>query len=187
MLIAITGLHSSGKSYFANSIPPKFGFRVYDKKNIVKNICEEETSIENYWSWYQNEYNKDPYKMTCKIIAKLPLEENIILDAVHSYKEWKIIESIVPDAMIIVVTTPEIVRASRWEPKDKEKDIERIKYWHSDYNGKHGCLLTQVSWSFNGAASLETNEVCFRELLKYIEQIKTEEDYDIKKKLVRKK
>ena len=32
MLIGITGLHGAGKSYFCNTIPPKFGFKVFSKK-----------------------------------------------------------------------------------------------------------------------------------------------------------
>ena len=165
MLIAMTGLHASGKSYFAKNVPPKFGFKVIDKKDIVKELCMEETNEKDYWKWYKTEYNNDPVLMTSKIISKIPLDENIVLDAVHSFKEWKIINSIVPDSIIVVVTTPEIVRSNRWNEGDKEKDIERIKYWHSDYNGEQGCLLTQVSWSFNGAASIETNEMNFEELL----------------------
>ena len=43
MLIALTGLHASGKSYFANNIPVKYGFKVYNKKEVVKYICMEET------------------------------------------------------------------------------------------------------------------------------------------------
>lgn len=187
MLIALTGLHASGKSYFANNIPHKFGFKVYDKKNIVEQICKEETYYTDYWSWYQQEYNKDPYTMTYKILSKLPLEENVILDAVHSYKEWKIIESIVHDSMIVVITTPEDIRKNRWDNGDKEKDLKRIKYWHSDYKGEKGCLLTQVSWSFNGAASLETNEACFIDLLKFIESEKARENFDNPKVLIRNK
>ena len=188
MLIALTGLHASGKSYFANNIPYKFGFKIYDKKKIVESICKEEIAYtDDYWSWYQQEYNKDPYKMTYKILSKLPLDENIILDAVHSYKEWKIIESIVPDSMIVAITTPEIIRESRWDEGDKEKDIKRIKYWHSDYNGEHGCLLTQVSWSFNGGASLETNESCFADLVKFIDLEKNKKNSNKQKVLSRNK
>lgn len=187
MLIALTGLHASGKSYFANNVPQKFGFKVYDKKMVVESICSEETSCTDYWSWYQYEYNKNPYEMTYKILSKLPLEENIILDAVHSYKEWKIIESIVPDSMIAVVTAPEAIRESRWDEGDKEKDLKRIKYWHSDYNGEQGCLLTQVSWSFNGAASLETNEACFIDLLRFIELEKNRKSFSKSKVLTRNK
>lgn len=187
MLIALTGLHASGKSYFASNIPQKFGFKVYDKKNIVKEICEEETNCDDYWKWYQEEYNKDPYKMTCKIISKIPLEDNIILDAVHSYKEWKIIESVVPEAMIVLINTPKVVRATRWESGDEIKDLKRIKYWHSDYNGEQGCLLTQVSWSFNGAAPLKTNEVSFNDFLNCIEEINALYHKDEEKKNIRSK
>ncbi len=39
MLIGITGLHGAGKSYFCNTIPPKFGFKVFSKKaGVSKNL-----------------------------------------------------------------------------------------------------------------------------------------------------
>ena len=110
-------------------------------------------------------FNKNPYDITYKILSELPFDKNIMLDAVHSYKEWKIIKSINKEAIIVLVTTPEMIRATRWEEGDKEKDKMRIKYWHSDYEGESGCLLTEVSWSFNGAASLETNIANFEELI----------------------
>lgn len=165
MFIAITGLHASGKSYFIHNIPEVYGFEVYDKKDIVKKLCRKETERNDYWEWYKEEYNKNPYDTTYKILSELPFDKNIILDAVHSYKEWKIIKSINKEAIIVLVTTPEMIRATRWEEGDKEKDKIRIEYWHSDYEGESGCLLTEVSWSFNGAASLETNIASFEELI----------------------
>ncbi|MEI3391463.1 MAG: hypothetical protein V8R30_07635 [Clostridia bacterium] len=38
MLIGITGLHGAGKSYFCNTIPPKFGFKVFSKKQELARI-----------------------------------------------------------------------------------------------------------------------------------------------------
>ena len=43
-------------------------------------------------------------------------------------------------------------------------DKKRIEYWHSDNN----CLLTNVSWAFNGDVSKELNIKLFEEFLKYI-------------------
>lgn len=189
MLIALTGLHAAGKSFFASNIPHKFGFEVINKKELVEYICKEETGSEDWLTWYRNEFNKDPFKMTYKIISYLPTDKDIILDAVHSYKEWKIIKSINSEAMLVVITTPEEIRSKRWEKDDNIKDIQRVKYWHSDYNGESGCLLAQASWSFNGAASLKTNEDSFRDLLKYIKKDKnidfnTQEEILDKEKLL---
>lgn len=41
MLIAMTGLHGAGKSYFASNIPAKYGFKVYNKKEIIKFLCKK--------------------------------------------------------------------------------------------------------------------------------------------------
>ena len=169
MLLCITGLHASGKSHFCKNVAIKFGYKRVNKKKLLENICKNEMGNEVDWlNWYRVEYNKNPIKMTKKIIEELPLNENIILDAVHSYKEWKIIQSFVPDALMIAVTTPQNIRASRWEINDEIKDLKRIQYWHSDYKGKNGCLLTQISWTFNGAAPDEVNEISFNSFLDYL-------------------
>lgn len=175
MLIALTGLHAAGKSFFASNIPHKFGFEVINKKELVEYICRTETNKDDWLTWYRTEYNKDPFGMTSKIMSYLPKDKDIILDAVHSYKEWKIIQSIDSEALLAVITTPESVRSQRWEKDDPIKDIQRIEYWHSDYNGENGCLLTQASWSFNGAASLKTNEDSFRDLLRCIQKNKDQQ------------
>ena len=43
MLIGITGLHGAGKSYFCNTIPPKFGFKVFSKKQELARIYKAKT------------------------------------------------------------------------------------------------------------------------------------------------
>ena len=79
-----------------------------------------------------------------------------------------IIKQIQPGALLLNVTTPQSVRDLREEPGDKIKNIQRIKYWHSVYGDTFGCLLSQVDWSFNGAASLGINMANFAELVKFI-------------------
>ena len=165
MLVALTGLHAAGKSYFTNNIPPELGFEVYDKKDIVKQLCEEEGIKNNQWCWYQEEYNKNPRLTTCKILSKLPLEKNVILDSVHSYKEWKIIQSVFDDSALIFIVTTEKVREKRWEIGDQQKDKTRMEYWHSEYEGERGCLLSEASWALNGAVSLETNISSFLDFI----------------------
>lgn len=164
MLIALTGLHASGKSYFANNIPVKFGFKIYNKKEIVKYICKESTGREDWAEWYREEFNKNAYNITNMILSNINLDENIILDAVHSDLEWGIISSIVPDAELIGIVTPDFIRQQRREEGDIEKDKKRIKYWH---NGG-GCLMTDLSWTINGGASLQINQEMFKEFLQYI-------------------
>ena len=99
MLIALTGLHASGKSYFANNIPVKYGFKVYNKKEVVKYICKEETGREDWAEWYREEFNKDPYNMTKMILEYINLDlvnfinENIndksIINQICNYFENK--------------------------------------------------------------------------------------------------
>lgn len=164
MLIALTGLHAARKTYFSSNIPPKYGFFVYNKKEIIKFICKESTGRDDWQQWYKEEFNKNAYQVTSKILSYLDLKDKIILDAVHSDLEWKIIKSIAKDAELVQITTPEFIRKQRREVGDEEKDKKRIGHWH---NGG-GCLLSEVSWTFNGGASLELNEKIFQEFLKYM-------------------
>ena len=163
MLIALTGLHGAGKSYFANNIIAKYGFDICSKKDLVRYICKEKTGSEDWTEWYRNEFNKNAYETTRLILSYLDLNQDIVLDAVHSDLEWKIITSLVPNAELIGIITPDFIREARREEGDLEKDKKRIGYWH---NGG-GCLMSELSWSFNGGASLEINEKLFEEFLSY--------------------
>ena len=64
MLIGITGLHGAGKSYFCNTIPPKFGFKVFSKKQELARIYKAKTGRDDWANWYRKEYEKDPKKIT---------------------------------------------------------------------------------------------------------------------------
>jgi len=163
MLIALTGLHSAGKSYFANNIIAKYGFDICSKKDLVRYICKEKTGREDWAEWYREEFNKNAYEMTKLILSYLDLNQDIVLNAVHSDLEWRIITSLVPNVELIGIITPDFIRESRREEGDLEKDKKRIGYWH---NGG-GCLMTELSWTFNGGASLEINEKLFEEFLLY--------------------
>lgn len=167
-LLAITGLHAAGKSFMLERVPKKFGYDVYNKKEVIADICEAVTGKREQWSeWYKKEFNENPAKMTFRILSQIR-SENAILDAVHSHREWKLIKEMYPDALLLSVNTPQIVRDTREEPEDKIKNIQRIKYWHSVYGDILGCLLSEVDWSFNGAASLKSQTDSFAELVKFI-------------------
>lgn len=164
MFIALTGLHAAGKSFIANSIMSKYGFNIYSKKDIICYACKSLTGKDNWREWYKDEFNRDPYNITKIIISYLNLEEDIVLDAVHSDLEWGIIKSLIPNAELISIVTPDYIRSKRREEGDLEKDKKRIGYWH---NGG-GCLLSESSWALNGGASIEMNEKLFVEFLEYI-------------------
>ncbi|MDR2901685.1 MAG: hypothetical protein LBU87_01055 [Lactobacillales bacterium] len=167
MLIAFTGLHATGKTYLTDCIHKKFGFDIYNKQEIIANICEKQTGRKDWYKWYHEKFRKDSTDITSQIARQLPFDRNIILDAIHNPIEWKIIQSIIPLAFLAVVITPKPIRSTRWDEGDHIKDIQRIKYWHSVYGNSTDCLLAHADWSFNGAASREINEKNFEELMKY--------------------
>lgn len=171
MFIAMTGLHGAGKSYLVEHISKNFDFYVYNKKEIVRNLCEKATGNGEIWNkWYNDEYNKDPILMTNRILNELPLGENIILDAVHSNLEWEIIKSVIPNASLAIVVTPYEIRKERKGTYDIDKgDSSRIGFWHNN-KAESNCLLTSASWTFNGASSIETNLQSFEEFINYLKQ-----------------
>lgn len=166
MLIGITGLHGAEKSYFCNTMSPEFGFKVFSKKQELAKIYKTKTGRDDWENWYRKEYETDPKKITEFILLGINESENIILDAIHSQVEWHIIKQHFPNAELVEVITPEPIRLQRMAPLDIEKDKKRIEHWHSE----NGCLLSEVGWSFNGAASKELNEQSFREFIDYIKQ-----------------
>ena len=99
----------------------------------------------------------------------MPIEKNIVLDAVHNNIEWQVINKIIQTPVLAVVTTPEHIRINRREVDDDKKDIKRIEYWHSKIDNEYSCLLAEAGWSFNGASSLATNEQSFKELIELLE------------------
>lgn len=48
MIIALTGLHGAGKSYFANNIIAKYGFTICSKKDLIRYICKEKTNRDDF-------------------------------------------------------------------------------------------------------------------------------------------
>lgn len=98
MLICLSGLHRAGKSYFSfqSGIPQKHGFKVFNKKDVVRELCVEEFGTrginiidkiieqlgqeltdeneknEIIWKfcnkWYGELMDKDPYEITSRII-----------------------------------------------------------------------------------------------------------------------
>lgn len=173
MLIAFTGLHAAGKSYLIEKISEKYSIKSYNKRQILKEIyySENQEYDKYYGDWYREEFYKNPTIITSKILSKIPLYENIILDSIHSYTEWKIISNLYPNSILVSVSTPKDIRSLRQDAGDEAANLKRIEYWHSNYEGKEGCLLSEVSWTFNGAASTNANLLMFEELLSYINNI----------------
>ena len=57
MIIVLTGLHGSGKSYFANNICKKYGFEIIYKNDLIKKMCEKK-NIYSWHNWYIENFNK---------------------------------------------------------------------------------------------------------------------------------
>ena len=175
MFIGITGLHGAGKTYFCNTVVSNFGFKVFSKKVELLKMYKTITGRNDWIEWYRNQYKKDPKKITEFILSNIGESDDIIFDAVHSPIEWEIIKLKFPKAELIEIITPYDIRLKRTSVKDIEKDKKRIEYWHSDNN----CLLTNVSWAFNGDVSKELNIKLFEEFLKYIKDKDSKDSKDI--------
>lgn len=96
-------------------------------------------------------------------------KEDFIIDAIHSPVEWRIIKKKFPNAQLAEIVTPKHIREKRIDKLDIEKDASRIVHWHDS-----GCLLSEVDWTFNGAASKEINEKSFKEFIEYIKELERE-------------
>ena len=177
MLICFTGLHAAGKSYFVNKVPQMFGFKVYDKKEIVKSLYYKETGkTDDEWNkWFGQKFEENPEAIIREILGCMPQDEDIILDAVHSNLEWELIHQIMPNSHLAVFITPKHLREERWEKREESQrpmdkyDQSRLKYWHNP-KAESRCLLEHTSWSFNGAASDELNIESFWQFISYCKE-----------------
>ena len=178
MLICFTGLHAAGKSYFVNTYLPMFGFKVYDKKQIVKDLYYNETGKkDDGWNkWFGMKFEENPQTIVAQILDSMSLNENIVLDAVHSNYEWELIHQIVPNSYLAVFIAPLFLREERWKNREKsckemsKFDESRLKYWHNP-KANSQCLLSSASWSFNGAASDDLNLESFRQFVNYCKSV----------------
>lgn len=165
MLIALTGLHGVGKSYFANNILAKYGFKIYNKKELLPYICKSTTGRDDWREWYREEFKRNAEKVTTLILSYINLNENVVIDSIHSPLEWDIISSKIEDAELVGIIAPEPIRKQRRKEEDKEKDKKRISHWH---NVEDECLMANLDWVFNGGASLKINDQLFIEFLEYV-------------------
>ena len=176
MLIGFTGLHAAGKSYFLNRLSERFGFKVYDKKQILRRLYFQETgkTDEKFNLWYGDKFQEDPYAILERILSFIPEDEDAILDAIHSSYEWEIIEDLRPESYLALMVTPRELREIRWTQREINPSIDltshdnkRLVYWHNQH-AERSCLPAHASWAFCGAATEELNVRSFGEFLNYI-------------------
>lgn len=186
MLIGLTGLHRTGKSYFRQSgIAEKYGFVVANKKQLVVELFL--TSISNpdeyeavsfddanfnnskLWkdanSWYGSQMKENPIYITEKIVdfATEKYGEDVVLDAVHNNLEWDIIQKHVPSSALLLFATPQEVRETRTgvdtvEEVDR-KNLKRISFWNS--SEELPSLPCFASWCIDGSQPIEKIEENF--------------------------
>ena len=105
MIIVLTGLHGSGKSYFANNICKKYGFEIIYKNDLIKEMCKK-MNINSWHEWYIENFNKDFITTTIKILQNLPKDKDIILDSIHSYDEWMVAKKYLKDVYLSLIIAP---------------------------------------------------------------------------------
>jgi len=127
MLIALTGLHAAGKTYFSSNIPPKYGFLVYSKKDIIKLLCKESTGRDDWQQWYREEFNRNAYQVTSKILSYLNLQDKIILDGEETLSS--------KDIKIKGIHNYENIMASIWIAKKFGVTNEQIQEYFKSFPG----------------------------------------------------
>ena len=189
MIIFFTGLHAAGKSYLLNEISQRYDFLYINKKDILRKLYFEETGrIDEDWNlWYGEKFRENPVEIVQRIINEIPVDKDILFDAVHSSYEWELFHGMIDESYLALMVTPYPTRLERWLIREKKqsnidkKDTQRIGFWHNPY-AERTCLPTHASWSFNGAASLELNLKVFEEFYNYcLSQRKQKPKDDIKK------
>lgn len=167
MMLVFTGLHGAGKSHLAEFIKAEYGWSVYNKRDLLKELHNREGCDEDWVTWYRALYSSiGPYAVMNKLLRLIPESGNsLILDSIHNLAEWRAIRAKYHGAILVAVISPKTTRLARNGPEDKELDIQRIKFWHEhDDVAEEGCLMAEAEWAFNGASTLETQRAEFEAL-----------------------
>lgn len=173
MILALMGLHGSGKSYFATSIEAVFKWKVYVKRDLLKVLYEQEGDVKVDWvDWYRKLYERvGPYEVMNKILKLIPESKDpIILDSIHNLAELKALRDMHANNFVLAaVVAPKLVRLSRNDQEDIELDRKRISFWHEKtLDGNISCLFSEADWVFNGCVSKETRLLEFQNFLDYL-------------------
>ena len=153
MMLVLTGLHGSGKSYLSSLISAKFGWEVCVKRELLRLLHAQDGKDKDWVAWYRELYaDVGPYEVTKRLMALVPSGNRLILDSVHNHTEWKAISEARKDSILATVIAPRRVRVARNGPEDPGLDTRRIGFWH-DSEDHQACLASECEWSFNGAAA----------------------------------
>lgn len=170
MMLVFIGLHGAGKSHLAELIKREYGWLVYNKRDLLKELYNHKNSNEDWITWYRSLYDSiGPYAVMEQLLKLIPESgDNTILDSVHNLSEWRAIQTTYHEAILVAVISPKPIRLARNEPEDKDLDIQRVKFWHKRETTKNDCLMAEVDWAFNGAATPEMLKKEFDALLAYL-------------------
>lgn len=166
-ILALTGLHGSGKSHLSKLVSMRFGWRVLVKRDLLRQIHAQIGFTEQWEDWYRRQYaTVGAINLTAQFVDLLP-HGDVILDAVHNLDEWRIIKSLRPSSVLAAVIAPASVRAMRNHGEDPTLDVRRVGYWHATEQ-EPGCLMSECDWCFNGAADPETSIAEFSSFLSWL-------------------
>ena len=138
MIIVLTGLHGSGKSYFANNICKKYGFEIIYKNDLIKEMCKK-MNINSWHNWYIESFNKDFITTTIKILQNLPKDKDIILDSIHSYDEWMVAKKYLKDVYLALIIAPENISYTI-------QQIEEMIYFEEQYYDSFVEIVDEELW-----------------------------------------
>jgi len=161
MILALAGLHGSGKSHFASRIATKFHWKTCVKRDLLKLLHEREGFGDDWVAWYRALYSSiGAYNVTLKLLDLIPQKERLILDSVHDHGEWNALKKHRSNVLLATIIAPKEVRLARNGPEDEGLDTQRIQFWHTKQQ-ESLCLITQSEWCFNGAASAKVQDIEF--------------------------
>lgn len=148
MIIGVTGLHGSGKSFLFKKLSDLMSVPYFYKRDALKSMA----NTQNWTKWYREKYKQlGVYQFTKLILEFIPTDSPIVLyDTVHNPNEWAAIKDIDPNAILVGVFSPLSIRRSRNDKQDTTLDKKRVRYWHEPNKNKIACLTSEIQWAFSG-------------------------------------
>lgn len=174
MIIGLVGFHSSGKSHLCQYMEKKFGWKWILKRVLLKNWADMGENEPAWTNWYRNLYRTSGgYEIMHHLLRRMGYTRNphnvILIDAVHTPDEWRAIKEVDNDSILAGVFLPRELRLERSSPEDLTLDERRERYWHNKEDGL--CILSQIEWSFCGAASQDLQALEAKALFEHLTKV----------------
>lgn len=171
-MFTLTGLHGSGKTHLCRILQEE-GLTIINKREVLSKLYDSDKTALSFSDWMKNHYSipgSGAASMMERILSTLSVRsssKSLVFDAIHNLAEWETIIRQYPNSVLILVVSPKNIRNNRNSVDEQILDRRRIEYWHESLENNK-CLMSEVSFTFNGTCHDNLQRKIVKELLHLI-------------------